>query len=161
MADGAASSAMTLEQQRREIASHVEVGANQRLFFENYSRQKRGPPTPVASSLATPQEAESGATTCVSGQPELVATRELEDHTALQVTAGAMGHDVNNPQAVENFLNAPVHTAREVLQLVRGYHKAVIRPELYGAVVQLESAMKALHDRIFVTQSELRFMASD
>ena len=88
-------------------------------------------------------------------------TRELDDHAALQATAGVMGHDINNPQAVENFFNAPVHTAREVLQLVRGYHKAVTRPELYGAVVQLESAMKVLHDRIFLTQSELRFMASD
>ena len=52
----AAASSMTMAQQRKKVAQHVEVGAYQQLFFETYGRQKRCPPTPVASQINTPQE---------------------------------------------------------------------------------------------------------
>ena len=91
----------------------------------------------------------------------MVTTPRLDDHTAYQITAGHLGTDVNNPQQVEAFLNQRVATAKDVLKLIKGYHEAIIRPELYGAVVQLEHSIKNINDRVWVTQAELRFMASD
>ena len=52
-------------------------------------------------------------------------------------------------------------TARDVLQLVRGYHEAVVRPEMYGMVLQLEGALRHMNDQLFATRSELNFMARE
>ena len=137
--------------------------ATQQLFFDTYSRQKRGPPTPVASSLNTPQEGATDREEAArsSDNPPLVVPVTLQDHTALQAVAGHMGVNINDPQHVEAWLQRPVANARDVLQLVRGYHEAVVRPEMYGMVIQLEGALRMMNDQIFATRSELNFMARE
>ena len=97
--------------------------ATQRLFFDSYSRQKRGPPTPVASSLNTPQEGATDREEAArsADSPPLVVPVTLQDHTAMQTVAAHMGVDINNQQAVEGFLQRQVGTARDVLQLVRSW----------------------------------------
>ena len=142
-------------------------GARTQLYFESQGARKRSAPTPAVSSQATPQEATDTAASSSATGPDpttqgfVVQGPHLEVHTAYQITAGHMGKDVNNPKEIEAFLNSKVATARDVLRLVKNYHEAIIRPELYGAVVQLESAMGKMSDRLFTTQAELRFMASD
>ena len=129
--------------------------------------RKRSAPTPAVSSQATPQEVNEAAAQgsasgpAASAQGFVVQGPHLEDHTGFQITAAHMGKDVNNPKEVEAFLNSKVTTTRDVLRLVKNYHESIIRPELYGAVVQLETAMGKMSDRLFSTQAELRFMASD
>ena len=141
--------------------------ANTALFFEEHGRKKRRARTPVASAATTPQEetacatAASSASRATTGPGMVVTTPHFDDHTAYQITAGHLGTDVNSPQQVEAFLQQPVATTKDVLRLIKGYHEAIIRPELYGAVVQLEHAMKSINDKVWATQSELRFMASD
>ena len=162
-------STQSLEHFRSGISQQPAFAAQSQLFFEEQSRRKRSAPTPVASSSrTTPQEVEGApqaptqSNEAASSSTGVVVTRpHLDDHTAYQLTAGQLGHDVNDAAVVEKFLNSKVTTARDVLRLVKGYHEAIIRPELYGAVVQLEYTLKAMNDRLFATQSELRFMASD
>ena len=137
--------------------------ARTQLYFEAQKARKRSAPTPAVSSQATPQEvnevaaqgSESGPAAPVQGF--VVQGPHLEDHTAFQITAAHMGKDVNNPKEVEAFLNSKVTTTRDVLRLVKNYHESI--PELYGAVVQLETAMGKMSDRLFTTQAELRFIA--
>ena len=162
-------STQSLEHFRSGISQQPAFAAQSQLFFEEQSRRKRSAPTPVASSSrTTPQEVEGApqaptqSNEAASSSTGVVVTRpHLDDHTAYQLTAGQLGHDVNDAAVVEKFLNSKVTTARDVLRLLKGYHEAIIRPELYGAVVQLEYTLKAMNDRLFATQSELRFMASD
>ena len=47
------------------------------------------------------------------------------------------------------------------MNLVRSYHKAVIRPEMMGMVKQLEHSIKAVNDRVFNCARELQFMVSE
>ena len=147
------------QQQREFYAGRTEIRTVQGAFFEEHSRKRREPPTPVASGLTTPQEGTPVPTDGpVSG---LVVPTLLEDETAFQVTAGELGADVNNPQSVQQVLAAPVHTAKDVLRIVRGYHKAVVRPEMYGLVLQLESALLKVNDAVFSCRRELAFMTAD
>ena len=162
--------AESIEAFRSQVEQRPVFAANTALFFTEHGGRKRSAPTPVASSTTTPQEgdattaaaASSSAADATTGSGGMVVTTpHLDDHTAFQITAGHLGTDVNNPQQVEAFLQRPVATTKDVLKLIKGYHEAIIRPELYGAVVQLEQAMKKINDRVWTTQSELRFMASD
>ena len=88
-------------------------------------------------------------------QPTLVHPFHLDDNAAVQVTAGAMGVDINDGQQVTNWLNTLVTTTQQVFSLMRSYHKAVVRPELYNMVIQLETAVKAVDDRLFRARKEL------
>ena len=85
----------------------------------------------------------------------------LEDHTAAQATAAGLGYNINDPAQVQQFLTKPIHTAGDVLSIVKSYHKAVVRPEMFGMVAQLESAIKTVHDHTFSCQKELQFMVAD
>ena len=84
----------------------------------------------------------------------------LEDQPALQAVAADFGINANDPAAVEQFYNTPVHTAGEVMKLVRGYHKRIIRPEFLGMVAQLENAVRKVNDSVFQWQ-ELQFMVTE
>ena len=158
--------ALTIAQTRDVFETKPEMVANRQLFFESYGRQKRSAPSPVQSQVTTPHEVqpEQTAASSSSGMGEvqgIVHQVPVQDHIAYQSTAGILGYDFNDPQAVESFLDTKVATARDVMRIVRGYHQAVIRPEVYGMVVQLEGALRTINDKVFATQSELRFMASD
>ena len=162
----------TYEEARQEISNQPGYEATQQLFFTAQGRMKRGPPSPTVSSTATPLEVVPGNTAASSSQttatptppdhtPSLVQPFAIEDHTAIQATAGQMGVDINNDAALQVFLNSKVQTAGDVLRLVTGYHKGVIRPEMYGMVAQLESAIKKVSDHTFTCQLALQFMASE
>eukprot|EP00439_Symbiodinium_sp_Y106_P041121 s5971_g5.t1 len=47
------------------------------------------------------------------------------------------------------------------MAMISAFHKSVARPEMMNLVVQLESVMKTLSDRLFATQTELNFMQAD
>ena len=158
--------ALTIGQTRSLFEGRTEMVANRQLYFEAYGRQKRSAPSPTQSCMTTPQEAvppDTGAASSsgVGEMPGLVTQTPVEDQVAFQATAGKLGYDFNSPQAVEQFLETKVNTARDVLKIMRGYHAAVIRPEVYGMVIQLEGALKTIQDSVFATQSELRFMAAE
>ena len=72
-----------------------------------------------------------------------------------------MGVDINQPQRVEEWLRAPVTTTQDVMKILRCYHKGVIRPELYNMVLQVETALRTVDDRVFQVKRELNWMASD
>ena len=133
-------------------------------FFSGSGRAKRGPPSPEMSGVSTPLGTDATmqtATQQTMPQQPLVQPLILEDHTADQATASGFGVNINDPGAMREFLNQPVHTAGDVLKLVKTYHKAVIRPEMFGMVAQLETAIKKVHDHTFTCQKELQFMIAD
>ena len=145
-------------QEQRAVVANPASQTVQAMFWSERARGKRGPPTPVASSLVTPQE---DVPAFDHTAPTLVQPWLLEDASAAQVTAGTFGVQVQNPQEMEAWLNRPVSTTREVFSIVRNYHKAVIRPELYHMVLQLESALTKVHDDVFKTKEELAWMAGE
>ena len=133
-------------QEQRAIVGNPASQTVQSMYWSESARRKRGPPTPVASSLATPQE-EIPAFDHTA--PSLVQPWLLEDSAAAQVTAGTFGVQVQDQQAMEAWMSRPVNTTRDVFNIVRNYHKAVIRPELYHLVLQLESALTKIHNDVF------------
>ena len=145
-------------QEQRAVVANPASQTVQAMFWPERARGKRGPPTPVASSLVTPQE---DVPAFDHTAPTLVQPWLLEDASAAQVTAGTFGVQVQNPQEMEAWLNRPVSTTREVFSIVRNYHKAVTRPELYHMVLQLESALTKVHDDVFKTKEELAWMAGE
>ena len=148
----------------RAEASTPAIVAAQELFFTGSGRAKRGPPSPEMSGMSTLLGTDATmqtATQQTMPQQPLVQPLILEDHTADQATASGFGVNINDQGAMQEFLNQPVHTAGDVLKLVKGYHKAVIRPEMFGMVAQLETAIKKVHDHTFTCQKELQFMVAD
>ena len=143
-------------QQQRMMTQAPAVAAVQEIYWQDRARNKRGPPTPVASSAATPQE----TTPDLTG-PTLVQPWSYEDHTASQLVAAEYGVNINQQSEVEAWLAKPATTNKEVLQLVRNYHAKVIRPEMYHLVLQLETALGKVGDELFVTRQELMWMAAD
>ena len=153
-----------LQVQSAVAMATVAQRAQTQLYLDTQAKKKRGPPTPVASSSATPQEPQAPITAKGWGDAsssDFVNPVFLEDHTSLQVTAADMGYNINDQKQMDEFLNKPVHTARDVMNLVRSYHKAVIRPEMMGMVKQLEHSIKAVNDRVFNCARELQFMVSE
>ena len=62
----------------------------------------------------------------------------LDTNTALTVTAAHAGIDVNNPQALQQWLDELVGSRRQALDSVRLYHTGVIRTEMYNLITQVE-----------------------
>ena len=156
------------ERSRAEMNTPAVVAA-QSMFFTGPGRAKRGPPTPEMSGLTTPLGTDEtmGQQEQIPTNPQVPPTQPLvqpvilEDHTAAQATAAGLGHNINDPAQVQQFLTKPIHTAGDVLNIVKSYHKAVVRPEMFGMVAQLESAIKTVHDHTFSCQKELQFMVAD
>ena len=125
-------------------------------------RRKRAPPTPASSSLATPQDDQD------MGHPEAApsATPQRQEvglfqpvalgaTAALSVTAAHAGVDVNDAQALQQWLDEPVGSRRQALDTVRHYHTGVIRTEMYNLITQAESVVKRLDDRLLRQQDNL------
>jgi len=158
-------SEQSLDEYRTARALQQPQLANQELYFHQQRSHKRGPPSPTVSGLTTPQEAAvppaTAGTAAQSDEPTLVQPIFLEDHTAMQAVAADFGVNVNDPAAVDAFYKTPVSTAADVMKIVRGYHKKVIRPEMLGMVAQLENAVKKVGDSVFQCQQELQFMVTE
>ncbi|OLP95096.1 hypothetical protein AK812_SmicGene22815 [Symbiodinium microadriaticum] len=89
-------------QEQRAVVANPASQTVQAMFWPERARGKRGPPTPVASSLVTPQE---DVPAFDHTAPTLVQPWLLEDASAAQVTAGTFGVQVQNPQEMEAWLN--------------------------------------------------------
>ena len=117
--------------------------------------------TPLGTDETMGQQEQIPTNPQVPPTQPLVQPVILEDHTAAQATAAGLGYNINDPAQVQQFLTKPIHTAGDVLNIVKSYHKAVVRPEMFGMVAQLESAIKTVHDHTFSCQKELQFMVAD
>ncbi|CAE7158910.1 unnamed protein product [Symbiodinium pilosum] len=146
-------------QAQRVLTHSPAVKAVQEMYWRERASNKRGPPTPVASSSTTPQEAATAIPDLST--PTLVQPWSLQDHTASQLVAAEFGVDVNKQASVDEWLSAPVQTNKDVMAIVRNYHAKVIRPEMYHLVLQVETALGKLSDELFHTRQELAWMASD
>ena len=103
-------------QEQRTLTESPGVAAVQELYWQDRARNKRGPPAPVASSAATPQERATPQPDLT--QPTLVQPWSLEDHTAAQLVAAEYGVDINTPAKVEEWLAQPASSNKDVLNLV-------------------------------------------
>ena len=165
--DPAAVQVYAEEYQRLRQVDHASV---QQVYWQHRQSTKRGPPTPLDSAAGTPmgdlprgggEASGSDQTTPQDIPPTLVHPFTVDDGAATQITAGMMGVDINQPQRVEEWLKAPVTTTQDVMKILRCYHKGVIRPELYNMVLQVETALRTVDDRVFQVKRELNWMASD
>ena len=145
--DPAAVQVYAEENNRLRQVDHASV---QQVYWQHRQSTKRGPPTPLDSAAGTPMGdlprggAASGSdqTTSQEIPPTLVHPFTVDDGAATQITAGLMGVDINQPQRVEEWLQAPVTTTQDVMKILRCYHKNVIRPELHNMVLQVETALR-------------------
>ena len=154
------------ENQRTHIAGAAEFLASQRLFWEERANRKRvAPQTPMQSGSGTPAGDHDAAPTGATGSdalgPSLAQPVTVQDEAAFAFTAADQGVDINVAANLQNRLTTPVQTNRDVLRLVRSYHKQVIRPEYYNIAIQLETALKHIDDKVFQTRRELAWMSAD
>ena len=154
-----------MEEQRAITHSQI-YAAQQRLWFE--SRNKRGPPSTTLSAATTPQEdvpmeeaTGSGGTQPEGKTPSLFQPVPIATEAAWTMTASQAGVDINNPVAIQNYMNEKVTTRKDILKTVRDYHVGVIRPEVFHLIAQVESVIGNLNDRILKTQENLNWLASD
>ncbi|CAE6971439.1 warA [Symbiodinium sp. CCMP2456] len=163
--DPAAVQVYAEEYNRLRQVDHASV---QQVYWQHRQSVKRGPPTPMESASGTPMGDVQGGATGSGSQttpqhlpPTLVHPFTVDDAAATQITTGLMGVDINQPQRVQEWLQAPVTTTQDVMKILRCYHKGVIRPELYNLVLQVETALRTVDDRVFQVKRELSWMASD
>ena len=148
-------------QQQRQLTASPEIQGIQEVYWKDRANNKRGPPTPIASGLTTPQKEATHAASAASSSPSLVQPWTIQDHTAAQLTASTFGVDINSTEALEEWLSKPVHTNKDVMGLMRSYHEKVVRPEMYHLVLQLETALSKIGDDVFKSRQELAWMAAD
>ena len=115
-----------------------------------------GSPTPAISStgLATPtgpEEATSSEQPQATPQPKQVSMFQpvvLDMNTAFQATALSMGVDTQDTAATQAWMATPLTTRKDVLETIRHYHTAVVRPELYNMINQVEATLLRFDDRV-------------
>ena len=129
---------------------------------------KRGPPsTPAASSAATPRGELADSDAKMTDGPASSTDRPLfnpvamDTDSAYQLTAAEYGVDINNQAAMKTWMGAPIPNRAELLATLRAYHTAVIRPELYNLIAQVEAAFQCMDDRLFQQSRELHWMAAE
>ena len=142
-----------------QVFQDEQYNAVQSLFW-GQTRQKRSAPTPCQSNLTTPQE--SGAVDQAAmevereieeNKPALVTFLQpfsLQDEAALSSTAAELGINVADHNAVQQWLNQPVGSNRDVFAVIRAYRQKVIRPEFYS-----------LAAHIFNIRQELSWMTAE
>ena len=155
-----------MDEQRR--LTQVDVyAAQQRLWFE--TRHKRGPPSTTMSAAATPQDEHmevDGSASASTAQPEvqgpaLFQPVPIASEAAYTMTAAQAGVDINDTGAVQTYMQAPVTTRRQVLDTIRDYHVAVIRPEVFHLVAQIEGVISQLDDRMLRMQDNMNWLSSE
>ena len=150
------------EEQRRVFSAQSTAEAVQKVYWDDSSRRKRPSPTPVASSTATPAEPQPVQPTTTPHQDAtLVIPWAMQDNLAAQATAAHLGIDINDPNAMQSWLDKPIRNNTDVLTVLRSYHDKVIHPEMYRMVVQLDTALKALGDGLFATSREVEWMGAE
>ena len=124
------------ENQRTHIAGAAEFLAEPVSFLGRSAptgsashrrpRWQSGSGTPAGDHDAAP----TGATGSEALGPSLEQPVTVQDEAAFAFTAADQGVDINVAANLQNWLTTPVQTNRDVLRLVRSYHKQVIRPEV-------------------------------
>ena len=104
---------------------------------------------PEASASATPQQ-DVGL---------LFQPINLDMNAALTVTAAHAGVDIDNPQALQPWLDEPVGSRRQVLR--HDHAEAIQRTETYHLITQVESVVKRLDDRLLRQQENLQWLTSE
>ncbi|OLQ14689.1 hypothetical protein AK812_SmicGene1123 [Symbiodinium microadriaticum] len=161
----------TFKDHHLDRATTTPYAAAQQLYFEQRRTAKRGPPTPGFSStgLTTPlgSEPTAPAPEEASGSQATPPTQgfvqafQVQDDVALQLTAAQAGVNPQDTGALRTWLGGTVTTRATVLETIRHYHKAVIRPELYNLVTQVEQALIRVDDRVLRQQADLDWMCSE
>ena len=159
-------------QTQAEVVANPAYAAAQSLFWDQ--RRKRGPPTPAISStgLATPsgqEDATTGEAATTTPPPQAQQAQQasmfqpvvLDTEVAFQATAMSMGVDTSDTAATQAWMATPLTTRKEVLETIRHYHTAVVRPELYNMINQVEATLLRFDDRILRQSQELSWLASD
>ena len=154
-------------QTQANVVANPAYAAAQNLFWEQ--RRKRGPPTPAISStgLATPsgqEDTETAPTTTPPPQQPQVSMFQpvvLETEVAYQATALSMGVDTQDQAATNAWMATPLTTRKDVLETIRHYHTAVVRPELYNMINQVESTLLRFDDRILRNTQELSWLTTE
>ena len=156
-------------QTQATVVANPAYAAAQNLFWEQ--RRKRGPPTPAISStgLATPSgqddtAAEAAPTTTPPPQQPQISMFQpvvLEAEVAYQATALSMGVDTQDQAATNAWMATPLTTRKDVLETIRHYHTAVVRPELYNMINQVESTLLRFDDRILRNTQELSWLTTE
>ena len=144
-------------QEQRQMTQTSAYKAAQEIYWKERASVKRSAPSPSLSSLATPQEPGPAE----SSGPTLVQPWSLQYHAAAQVVAATYGVQPQDQTALNQWLERPVQTNKDVLTLVRSYHEKVIRPETYHLVLQLETALAKIGDDLFKCKQEFEWMAAD
>ena len=138
--------------------------AVQSEYWDYQRRTKRSAPTPAQSAMTTPQEGDVPMQTGAQDPeqpPSLVQPFAFEEATAVGLTAAEFGVNINDHTAVNAWLLEPVQNKKQMMAMMSAYHRKVIRPEYYNLVLQLESALKTIDDKVFVAKRELEWMASE
>ena len=105
---------------------------------------------------ATRTEAPAGGST----QDRLIQPFDVDQPTSYELTAIQAGVDARDPGQMQAWLQGPITTRQEVLETVRAYHTGVIRTEIQQMVMQVETVVKGLNDRILRQHDHLRWLTT-
>ena len=77
-----------------------------------------------------------GTASASTAQPEasgpgLFQPVPMATEAAYTMTAAQAGVDINDTGAVQTYMQAPATTRRQILETIRDYDVAVIRPEVF------------------------------
>ena len=161
--------AEVIDELRRELqlAQHRMLELR-KLSNSDEQRNKRGPPSTGASSMATPQDDGPQMITgaASSAQPEgtipnLFQSLPVATEALFSLTAAYAGVDINDGSALQAWMQASVTTRQDVLQTLRNYDVAVIRREVYHMIAHVENIIGKLDDRMIRLQDDRNWLASE
>lgn len=154
---------LEFQQSRQEMQMQARLhGGMHEPWFAARRALKRGPPsTPAASGRATPVAPTEMTVDGIGDGAQLFQPIAMDEDSSTQLTAAEHGVNINDPHAIQAWLAQPMSTRKDVLDTVRSYHKAVIRPELFNMISQVESVIQVLDDRLLQQHKELYWMASE
>ena len=142
--------------------------ALQQQWFEHRASRKRAAPTPQETPIGTPhpemvdETMEPPPSQAVTAPMSLFQPIVIQEEAAAGLTAASAAEiDPQDVQAVKQYFSQAVASRAEVFQIVRGYHLGVIRPELYNLVVQVESVVQGLDDRLLRQQQDTSWLLQD
>ena len=128
----------------------------QQSWFKAQRVKKRGPPSTVgisSSGLTTPQEDVQMES---AEAPRTEAP--MEGPTPARLQAGV---DASDPAQMQTWLQGPITTRQEVLETVRAYHTGVIRTEMQQMIMQVETVVNGLNDRLLRQRDHLRWLTTE
>ena len=111
----------------------------------------------MESVEATRTEAPAGGST----QDRLIQPFDVDQPASYELTAIQAGVDARDPAQMQTWLQGPITTRQEVLETVRAYHTGVIRTEIQQMVMQVETVVKGLNDRLLRQHEHLRWLTTE